>query len=63
MTVNVLSAWLESGTSSQFSDVTQAILATQNAELSQQISAFSPNEQFMSALVDALETIRSAQLG
>lgn len=54
MTVNVLNQWLESGASG-FTDITQAILATQNTQLSTQIGAFSPNQAFVSAVVDAIE--------
>jgi hypothetical protein len=57
MTVNVLNQWLESG-ASDFIDITQAILRRRNTQLSTQIGAFSPNQPFVSAVVDAIETIR-----
>jgi hypothetical protein len=61
MTVNVLSQWLESGASG-FTDLTQNILTTQDTQLSSEIAAFSPNTAFVSAVVDAIETIRAQQL-
>jgi hypothetical protein len=61
MSGDVLNGWLTSGPSG-FTDVTQTILSSQDVQLSSDIAAFSPNTAFVSAVVDAIETIRAAQL-
>jgi hypothetical protein len=55
MSGDVLTEWQQSNfNSSSFPTAVQSILATQNVELVSQLGHFDPNEEFIRALVNAV---------
>jgi len=56
---DVLTTWLADGPTG-FGPLTQAILNSQNPNLAAQVAAFSPNDAFVRAVVNAIAAIESA---